>query len=195
VTVGDGAADRTAPSSTPTFAERLGEARRRYGFFLWDLDGTLVDLNVDWHALRRDLVDRLGLPTVRPLADLLALARDRGQGEDAFALVAARELDALGSGAVSIPETLAVLRSESARSAIVTNNTSHLVRAFLRAEGLPQVPFVARDQVQNPKPDPEGVLRLRPLWGESSAILIGDSGYDAELARRAGVDFLQMDRG
>jgi phosphoglycolate phosphatase-like HAD superfamily hydrolase len=49
--------------------------------------------------------------------------------------------------------------------------------------------------VQNPKPDPEGVLRLRTLWGESRAILIGDSGYDAEVARRAGVDFLQMERG
>jgi HAD superfamily hydrolase (TIGR01549 family) len=178
-----------------SFHERLANARSRYAFLLWDLDGTLVDLNVDWPAVRRELSGMLVLEEERPLTELLAIARSRGRGEEAFALVASREVQALGSVAVPITDTLAVLRAEAGRSAIVTNNMSRLVRAFLRTQFLPGVPFVAQDMVQRPKPDTEGIERLRSRWGDGRAILIGDADHDAELARRAGLDFLRVGRG
>jgi phosphoglycolate phosphatase len=177
-----------------SFIERLDRARSRYAFLLWDLDGTLVDLNVDWPAVRRELSERLMLEEELPLTELFAIARSRGRLDEAFALVASRECQALGSVAVPIPSTLAVLRAEAGRSAIVTNNMSRLVRAFLGAQLLPDLPFVARDMVQRPKPDTEGVERLRPLWADATAILIGDGDHDAELARRAGLGFLRAGR-
>jgi len=75
--------------------------------------------------------------------------------------------------------------------ALVTNNRASLIRSLVRHAGLEDafVLIVGEEDVQNPKPDPEGVrTALRALDARASrTIFVGDSITDAQAAARAGV--------
>jgi phosphoglycolate phosphatase/AHBA synthesis associated protein len=88
------------------------------------------------------------------------------------------------------------LSREGLRLAVVTNTTTPLAEDILRAAGLRGFfqTVACADQVPRPKPYPDLVLHALSGLGARAgeAWMIGDSRYDREAARDAGVHFIGL---
>ncbi len=165
-----------------------------YDAVVYDLDGTLVRLDVDWDAAAVDAAEALaakGVDTVgMSLWDSLERAEETGHRQSIEAVLAdyeregARTSDRLPLAddlPLDVPVGVCSLNCEAAcRIALETHGLDEYVEVV-----------VGRDTVDTYKPDPESLLAtVRGLGAEPGGTLfVGDSESDAEAARRAGVDF------
>lgn len=148
---------------------------------IFDFDGTLFRLPVDYQALRRDL----GQPATAKIGQLLQRFLDEGD-EEGLAVVTRHELAAVPAGSF-IPGALDAVRA-SGNVAVLTRNSRHAVTAALGelAEG---IHIVGREDVRRLKPDPEG-LKMILDWFHvkpAGAVMIGDTYHDVDAARALSV--------
>ena len=161
---------------------------------VYDLDGTLVDLAVDWGVVTRDVAAVLREHDVEPetvsLWGMLELSATTGHREVVEATITeyeragARQSTRL-SLAEGLPHEVPVgvcsLNAEAAcRLALEVHDIDHAVG-----------PVVGRDTMASAKPDPEGLLRVVDDLDADpgTTVFVGDSERDAETARRAGTEF------
>ena len=165
-----------------------------YEAVVYDLDGTLVELDVDWALVTREVADRLdgrGVATEgATLWNLLKRADAAGVGEVAEELVATHErvgaetadrLPLADELPLSVPVGVCSLNAESAvRKALERHDLADAVEAV-----------VGRDSVAPQKPQPEPLLAvIRQLGADPEATLfVGDSASDETTAERAGTAF------
>jgi phosphoglycolate phosphatase len=153
---------------------------------VFDLDGTLLHLEVDWVAVRR----RLGLDATGETVGA-AIERLMAAGDPALEAVTAEELRGLGEGGVPA-HILPVLDrlATSYRLAVCTRNSREVVRrAFAGASVWPALDVVGREDVDRLKPDPQGLRILLERAGvvPEQAVLVGDTSHDVLAARAAGM--------
>ena len=144
-----------------------------------DFDGTLVDLQVDWATL----VKRLGNPTLTQQFE--PRFRDR-----------LREAEMARLATAPVNRRLVAELSAGGPFAILTNNSSEVVAAFL--ERYPElkrrcVLIVGREQLTDSKVNPvawwSGVSRCLERLGVAPGQrwrYVGDSAYELDHARKAG---------
>ncbi|WP_254768710.1 HAD family hydrolase [Salinilacihabitans rarus] len=170
-----------------------------YDAVVYDLDGTLVDLDVDWAATARDVREVYRAAGVEPpgdgLWDLLAAAPEAGLGEEVEATIAAREREGARTSprlpradellALSVPAGVCSLNCEAAcRIALDRHDLLSTVDVV-----------VGRDTVTTRKPHPEPLIEAVTRLGArpERALFVGDSARDEETAQRAGTDFEYVD--
>ena len=166
-----------------------------YDAVVYDLDGTLVDLDVDWNAVARDVLEvyeSAGVePPSRELWDLLGAASDVGLGEEVEATIAAHERD----GAETAPRLAHAdeLLEQGVPVGVCSLNCEGACRIALERHDLAGAveAVVGRDTVATRKPDPEPLLEtVRKLEADPErALFVGDSDRDRLTAERAGVAF------
>jgi Predicted phosphatases len=165
-----------------------------YDAVVYDLDGTLVRLDVDWDAAAEDAAAALsacGIDTTgMALWDVLETAEEAGYREPVEDAIAGHEREGARSSRrlavadelpLDVPVGVCSLNCEAAcRLALGTHGI----------EGHVDV-VVGRDTVDTYKPDPEPLLAVvRGLSTEPGRTLfVGDSERDATAASRAGVPF------
>jgi phosphoglycolate phosphatase len=161
---------------------------------IYDLDGTLVRLAVDWDRVTSDVAtvlrDRNVDPESRDLWEMLTLSSETGHREAVEAAITDHERTGaheserlpLADGLPhSVPVGVCSLNAEAAcRTALTVHNLDGYVG-----------PVVGRDTVGSSKPDPEGLLAIAEELGvdPGAAVFVGDSESDATAARRAGMTF------
>jgi beta-phosphoglucomutase-like phosphatase (HAD superfamily) len=148
---------------------------------IFDFDGTLFHLPVDYGVVRRDLALAPGVK-VGP-----SLQRFIDDGDEAsLAVVTRHEVAAVATGSFTkgAPDCL----TGGNDVAIVTRNSREAVRAALGPLA-DTIVIVGREDVRRLKPDPDGVLLAMEKLGADPAgtALIGDTFHDVEAARAAGV--------
>lgn len=165
-----------------------------YEAVVYDLDGTLVELEVDWEAAARDAaavlrargVDVEGLT----LWEMLETATERGLKPPVSDVLAEHEREG-AKHAAHLPLADELPRPE--RIGVCSLNAESACRIALQLHGLDAYvdAVVGRDSVASYKPDPEPVLHTLALLevDPSAALFVGDTDRDQEAARRAGVDF------
>jgi phosphoglycolate phosphatase len=152
---------------------------------VFDLDGTLVHLDVDWDAVRARL--DLGDGKVGEAIQRWALAGD----EERLALVTECELAAVDGRTVAtdVAATLERLATRYAL-AVCTRNSRLVAERVLAATALAgRLTIVGREDVRRLKPDPEGLHLLLARHGvtPAHAALVGDTFHDVQAARAAGM--------
>jgi phosphoglycolate phosphatase len=166
-----------------------------YAAVVFDLDGTLVRLAVDWAEARTAaaaaLADAGVEPGDRSLWALLDLAEKRDRRETVERVLIERELDgAERSTRLPAADHLPALERPVA---VCSLNGEAPVRRALSVHGLADAvgATVGRDSLAARKPDPEPLLAALDGIGADpeSALFVGDGERDAEAAARAGVDF------
>jgi len=151
---------------------------------IFDFDGTLFHLPVDWAGVRREL----GLAEDAKLSPLLQRFMDSADAPS-LAVVTRYELAAVARGSLTTGAA-ACLRASGVSVAIVTRNSRQAVFAALGGlEGTDRVLVVGREDVLRLKPDPDGLHRAMNHFGvvPRECVLVGDTYHDVEAARAAGV--------
>ena len=153
---------------------------------IFDLDGTLVDSQLDFAAMRSELAapEDVGL---LEFVENLSSSRAR---EQAMAVIHRHEI-AGAEAATWMPGAEQVVRDlheHGTPIAIVTRNSRQAARVTMQRLAMPEMPLKAREDAA-PKPHPEALLAIAEAWRVSpeSCAYVGDFRYDIEAAERAGM--------
>lgn len=167
---------------------------------VYDLDGTLLDLVVDWGAVADDVADLLVENGVDAqgvdLWEMLDLADDAGVRDDVEAIVADHEREgARRSESLPYAEDLA---NHAVPIGVCSLNCERACRLALERHGLSDHvdAVVGRDSTVTRKPDPEPLLatvRALSVTPDRDVVFVGDSERDEIAARRAGISFEYVD--
>lgn len=167
-----------------TFALPLGEIRH----WVFDMDGTLTLAVHDFPAIKR----ALGIPQEHDiLTHLAALPEDEAAAKHAWLLEHERELAVASKAAPGAVELVRALHAAGYRLGILTRNAHELALITLAAIGIGDC-FLTEDVLgrgeADPKPSPDGLLRLAARWdvAPQKMLMVGDYRFDLDCARAAG---------
>ncbi|MDV7350435.1 HAD hydrolase-like protein [Halorubrum distributum] len=196
-----GADGTPAASGTDPVGSRLAG----YDVVVYDLDGTLVELAVDWDAVADDVLDayaeRALIPPTEELWDLLGAADDYGIRAEVEAAIAgherpgARESARLPLGDRLTGTAAGADAGSHPPAGVCSLNCEEACRIAVETHGLDDAlvsdAIVGRDTVETRKPDPASLLAAIDRIGAApeDALFVGDSRSDAVTAERGGVDF------
>lgn len=174
---------------------------------VFDFDGTLARLNIDFPAIRAALVvlvERFGIPAgesgnphiLEMIDGVFESLRngDPGRAEafhgEAHALLKQMEIRAAGEGTLleGTRPLLGELNRRRVRIGVVTRNCREAVlKIFPDIEECCQA-FLSRESVPHVKPHPDHLLATLDLLGVSpaDAAMVGDHPMDMHLGRAAG---------
>jgi len=183
---------------------------------VFDLDGTLIDSAPDIcnivNAILEDLGrDRLSLQETRKfigegaavLIQRVMHARNIEETGNTHGELLAQFIERYETTEVESPfypgvsSTLQGLRDAGYSLGLCTNKPEGPTRSVLSQTGLEQEfsALIAGGMIDSRKPEPDMLLKVLQDMGEGAALYVGDSGTDAETARRAGIPFALFSGG
>lgn len=175
---------------------------------LFDFDGTLAELHIDFSAMKRriaavaaDFLGRIPEPSSLPALEWIdALTHELGDGADgrarafrsrAMADIQALEMEAASKGRLFsfTRPVLEELRGRGVKIAVVTRNCEKAVRTVFPDMDEYGFKLFSRDHVARVKPDPEHLrTALHALNAECrESLMVGDHPMDIETGKRLGV--------
>lgn len=168
---------------------------------LFDFDGTLFELKVDWLQVRQELKDLLKFPgpasEFKPLKsriqEVVGNLPNREEVEKrAYDIISQHEIKGAEEGYPheGAREILEWSVDKGIRIVILTRNARDCVYPVLEKYSWPKPNLIiAREDVKKGKPDPEaGLLVLEKLQlQKEDCLIVGDSLPDLELAKNLGV--------
>ncbi|MEE6209946.1 HAD hydrolase-like protein [Salarchaeum sp. III] len=166
---------------------------------VYDLDGTLVTLPVDWRAVTADLralLDAEGVNAAEYATwGLLDAAESAGVGDEAERIISEYERE--GAAAATRLPLADELAASDAPVAVCSLNCEAACRVALERHDLLDCveAVVGRDSVAERKPHPEplrAAVRALDVPPER-AVFVGDAERDEKTANRAGTDFRYVD--
>lgn len=169
-----------------------------YDAVIYDLDGTLVRLDVDWGAVRREVVSALEVRDVAvpegTLWGALDLATEAGYRQLVEERIAAHEREgARTAERLALAETLP--RPEP--TGVCSLNCEAACRIALELHGLDGHvdTIVGRDTVSGIKPDPQPLLTIARTFDAAPerTLFIGDTETDERAAENAGMQFTHVE--
>jgi phosphoglycolate phosphatase-like HAD superfamily hydrolase len=169
-----------------------------YETFVFDLDGTLVRLEVDWDAVVDDVAATLREHGVDPpgsLWGMLEAADNNGHRSVIEEVISAYERD--GAAVSTRLPAANTVPAAPVGVGVCSLNSESACRIALSEHGLDRIEaVVGRDTVPTEKPDPLPLLEtIDRLDGDPSGTLfIGDTDRDATTAEHAGVDYADVSR-
>jgi len=184
---------------------------------LFDLDGTLVETNIDFPLMKREMLAlsaRYGLDTAGLVGlDILAIVdaaagmlRSAGRHEDAHDLwiIAMQRLEEIemrhARETRSIPfarELVLRLKERGIRVGIVTRNCRRASETSLEMTGIRPDVLVCREDTQRHKPHPEPLRTALNALGArpEASVMVGDHLMDIQSGRAAGMRTIGFLRG
>ncbi|MGM0606645.1 MAG: HAD family hydrolase [Halobacteriota archaeon] len=166
-----------------------------YDAIVYDLDGTLVHLDVDWNAVAADVIDVYEAAGIDAdggdLWDLLGRSTEHGLFEAVESTISDHERTGAQTSR-RLPLADDVPRVD-APIGVCSLNCADACRIALRTHSIRSAvdAIVGRDTVPTQKPDPAPLLETVDRLGvkPADAVFIGDSPRDELTADRAGVAF------
>ncbi len=177
------------------------EGLDQFDAVVFDLDGTLVDLDVDWPTVHEKVVDLLGDVMDGPLSEytrpeITKLSREVGRYEELDRLLTDYEAE----GAETAPRLplLDVVDELDCAVGVCTANAMSAAERALSRDGLLDAVdvIVARGTVEEEKPHPRPLRECLAGVGVApgNAVFIGDERSDATTATTAGSSFLHPEQ-
>lgn len=158
--------------------------------FIFDMDGTLVDSRLNFDLMREEL----GFPEGVPLLEHIESIRDHTDDktiEHFFEVIHRHEYEgAMASELMpGVREFLSYLEQQGVKTAVLTRNSLEVTKITFDKWNLRFTEVLSRDCVENPKPHPEGLLKICDSLAARPAesVYMGDFLFDLEAAHNAGM--------
>lgn len=153
---------------------------------IFDLDGTLIDSQLDFDAMRREM----GFATGKPILETIEALPEGEERNRCLEILHAHERRGAESATV-IPgasELLADLSRLGLPQAILTRNSRGMTELALQRLGLAFSQVLTREDAA-PKPDPAGLWHICQAWDVSvdEVLFVGDFHFDLLAGRAAGI--------
>lgn len=174
---------------------------------VFDFDGTLAELHLDFSEMKRRVVELASeyldvrlQPSGQPALELLETigstiqARDHALAQQfrdrAHGVIMVMELEAAARGAL-FPFTRRVLHllgGRGIKTAVITRNCQEAVTRVFPDIRLHCAAFLSRDHVERVKPDPRHLLQALDelAMPAATALMVGDHPLDIQTGKRAG---------
>ncbi len=168
---------------------------------VFDLDGTLVDMALDWGVINKRLVRAFpgagaSLPNEHTSAITERIARRLGNESKKASHMMVREFEK-GCSITNIDSNIALardLRKKGKKLAIFSSNCRESIDECLRKAGIGHIFdfVVGKEDVELHKPHPEGLEKIMAHFRvpKEKVAFIGNEDDDAAAAKSAGVDFM-----
>jgi len=183
---------------------------------IFDLDGTLIHTAIPFKEMKSRIIEYLQTVGVTPGLlnnDMLNFQitsiavedlRRKGVSQEKIRSILSKvsdimnrvELESLPRASLieSVPETLKAMKAMGLKIGIMTRSCHKYAEKILNKFRLSKFfdAVVARDDVENPKPNPEHAFHLLSLLGvrAEEALYVGDHWSDGECAKKAGLKFV-----
>lgn len=173
---------------------------------IFDLDDTLIRSNIKYSEIRNEVAELFSPPLSNdfilktPILELLRKLKEEHpeKYDEGYRRIDKAEKEAINKatviqGADQIPLILSKYRIQSI---IFTNNSRSTVELYrTKFNFLKDFQILTREDFNNPKPDPEGLIRIiersnNESITRESTVYIGDSYIDAIAAHRANIRFI-----
>lgn len=178
---------------------------QQYELYIFDFDGTIVHLNVNWDALKRELSKFCQLkynilksftPLNSHLNEVIHCAGTNSK-ESLFSIISKYELEGL-NGASANNKMINFIKSLiNKKIAVFSSNCRKVITASLEClDILNKVDkIISKEDVLNQKPDPEGLNILFDHFRIShvKCLFVGNSEDDFEAGRKARVKTIHYD--
>ena len=168
-------------------------AFRQYELVVFDFDGTIADLEVDWTALKKELSGYYGvnISQISGRLDAFIDSLPDDERRAAYKIVERYELENINNTR-PITKTIKIIMGLSGhRLAVFTTNTKAAIEKALNGLGIYDrfEMIVCKEDVKKHKPDPEGLLRILKTTGVPAerAVYIGDRQKDVDAGEAAGI--------
>ena len=181
---------------------------------VFDLDGTIVKLPVNWKRLK-DLLSNAYKKTYNEKCEFIHITacldkvvekRDENNLQDFFNIIEDFELSSLekNNEDLRIIETVYFIKNlntfgvhKDVKLAVLSLNTRKAIKKALKIAGL-QKEFdfiVGREDVRKWKPDPEGLERIKDYYNvnEKEMVYFGDLDKDVITGKNANIDAYLID--
>jgi len=179
---------------------------------IFDLDGTIIKLNVNWNKLKQILVDRFysvygqkkEFKTITECFNEIVARNDDSELNNLFALVRDYELKNIENLEL-IEETIYFINhldqfglNHQVFLAILSLNMKKTIRKSLKLAGLDNLFhfIIGKENVRKWKPDPSGLFKIKDHFGVNNEDMIyfGDLKKDVETGMNAGIDAYLIDK-
>ncbi len=175
---------------------------------IFDLDDTLIHSNINYSKIRHQIAElfpsSLSTELIMKTPILGLLKKLKHNFPDKFtegyrrideAERKATKTATVIQGAEKIPS---IIRKYDLYSAIYTNNSKSTIELYLanpRFNFLKEFQILTREDFNNPKPDPEGLISIIDSFHDKqitkkNTVYVGDSFIDAIAAHRANIKFI-----
>ena len=153
---------------------------------IFDLDGTLVDSQLDFEAIRREMC----LPSQAPILEALQRSPLGPELDRMHAVLRSHELRSAQRATLfdGVAEFLRWMDQRRLPRAILTRNSRECTEIVISRLGL-QFSCVLTREDAPPKPDPAGLLAICDQWRlpPAEVVFCGDYLFDLQAGRRAGM--------
>lgn len=178
---------------------------------VFDLDGTIVKLKANWHALKEVLSQRYtekndescAFSSISECLSKIVQKGDEEELNENFKIIRQYELENITNTEI-IPEIVDFIKnkekfgvSNAVKIAVLSLNTRQTIIESLEIAGISDLVemFIGREDVRSWKPEPEGLIKVMKYFSVSpdNLIFIGDMKKDLKAGEAANVDFYYVD--
>lgn len=191
---------------------------KKIKFVILDFVKTLVEEKLDWDKLREincqvfkkygiDIEPQSLRPIIEQTAAQIRFLRHLHIGDEKISkiekeIIAAQkkfEEDSIELFSLYPDSTtfISFAQKSNLKIGILTNNLSQTVKkVFLNSNAPFYGKIIGREDVKEPKPDSEGIIKLLKILGAkpSETILIGDSDFDIDVAKQISIYAIYIKR-
>lgn len=162
--------------------------------YIFDFDGTIVDLHVDWKNLKEEvnaICSSHGIDTVQKLNVKIDLLKEKTNVLDIVKRF--EQVDEKLSYS-PISRTLDLINSLD-EFYVVSNNLSSTVKQVLHELNLLNKckKIIGIDDVEKSKPSDESFLRLKEFLNYETSLYLGDRDTDKEFAENSNIKFKHVE--
>jgi len=153
---------------------------------IFDLDSTLIDVDLNFNAIR----DALGIPEGHPILEWLDKLEDQEKKEKLHQRLHEFELEAAKNSSIisHVEDTLIFLKEKNLNLGILTRNCKEV--AHLELSSLKNFfnPIFSREDHEDCKPNPGGIHGTCKAWKvkPENILMIGDYLFDLQAGHNAG---------
>ncbi|HSX09846.1 MAG TPA: HAD family hydrolase [Candidatus Saccharimonadales bacterium] len=166
---------------------------------IFDFDGTLHLLSVDWDGLKKELIEKYDLKNSFRIKEMLNQIKEKFGDKElqtANKIVLQYEKAKIHESQIdkNLLQMIEHLAEMNVKLAICSNNMTETITTFLQKHDINSYfdIVIGKDMVQEYKPDPEGLKRILTEWAyeKDEVIFVGDTEVDNQTAKNCGIQFL-----